>query len=294
MSFMAVGFTKSFRFLTLLVLGTTANIGLAQRIYWQPQQSTGRITCLYGEVKVLATGPMTYYCGCQWQPDKPASGYTGIQQVDPFHKTVIFSEWDTSGTEPSQLVKLAPGASNGRFKALESTTGLKTGIHTHLAYAWPNEKNFRFFVKRTLASGHRVVTSDYYYDELEKKWELEGRTVNPAGSLESTKSLGKELSSFINSWNAYERRRPKLALFRLWVGSAPNELHPVTHASGDGKWGTFSNSFFIAYGPPATYPALVKTLMDSSDRVEGADGKVLGIKRLSIHKKLATELSLLN
>ncbi len=56
-----------------------------------------KVTFIYGEMEVLASWPMMYYCGCGWRGGQaPTSGYSGIQQHPGLPNNAIFSVWDTS------------------------------------------------------------------------------------------------------------------------------------------------------------------------------------------------------
>ena len=56
--------------------------------------------------------------------------------------------------------------------------------------------------------------------------------------------------SFLENFSGRDREAPKLALYRLWLGSAPDKLTCLTRASGDGKWGQMGDAYFLADGDP--------------------------------------------
>ena len=48
-----------------------------------------------------------------------------------------------------------------------------------------------------------------------------------------------------------DRAAPKLALYRLWLGSGAEKMMCLTRAGGDGTWGQFHDAYFLAEGDPA-------------------------------------------
>jgi hypothetical protein len=70
---------------TFLFCGTAH----AQHLWWN-LEGQKQATCLYGEITVLATAPIIYYCGAHWHPGEPAGGYCGLQHISRTERRTIF------------------------------------------------------------------------------------------------------------------------------------------------------------------------------------------------------------
>lgn len=227
----------------LCVLMAAAPPANAQHLIWKPKPGDKKYTCLYGEIEVLATGPTIYYCGCNWWPGNPAGGYCGIQDAGAGRHLMIFSIWDTSPTLHPKTTQAESRTKHSRFG------GEGTGAHTHLDYDWPLKKTFRYYVtKEQDADAVNTLTRMYYFDEGLRKWVHEATISNPNDGHESVTTCGGMLNAFLENWSGLERSTPKLALYRLWVGTTPKDLANVTEAMGDGKWGVMNEAFYLAEG----------------------------------------------
>lgn len=240
------------RFLLAAGLAGTVAIANAQHLLWKPKDKTAQYTAIYGEIEVLNTGDTIYYCGCNWWPGNPAGGYTGIQDPGGGRHNMIFSIWDTSD-------KLHPRVTEAESRTVFTRFGGEgTGAHTHLDYNWKLGKTYRFYVtKEQDAAKENTLTKLYFRDDEAKKWVHEATISNPNDGHVSVTTFGGMLNAFLENWSGKERETPKLALYRLWVGTSPADLTPVTEATGDGKWGVFNGSFFLAEGSDASVDALL-------------------------------------
>ena len=61
-------------------------------------------------------------------------------------------------------------------------------------------------------------------------------------------SIGGGLNSFLENFAGTDRGVPKLALYRLWLGSSPASMKCLTKAVGDGAWGQLHDCYFLAEG----------------------------------------------
>lgn len=217
---------------------------MAQHLWWKPKPAAGtKYTAMYGEIDVLATNPAIYYCGCTWWPGKPAGGYTGIQDQGNGRHNMIFSIWDTSPTLHPSVVEADPRAVFNRFG------GEGTGAHTHLDYHWELGQTYKFYVtKEPDAGGANTLARVYYKDEKTRKWVHEATISNPNDGGVSVPTFGGGLNGFLENWLGKDRAAPKLALYRLWMGTSPKDLVSVTNASGDGDWGVLNGSYYLAEG----------------------------------------------
>jgi hypothetical protein len=250
-----------------VALAAVASSAAAQHLIWKPKPATRAATCLYAEVEVLATGPTIYYCACNWWPGNPAGGYTGIQDAGNGRHLMIFSIWDTSPTLHPKTVEAEARTRYNRFG------GEGEGAHTHLDYAWKVGRTYRTYVTKTQdASGANTLTRAYFYDDGLKRWVHEATISSPNDGHESVTTFGGMLNSFLENWSGQERQRPKLALYRLWLGASPKDLSPVIEARGDGKWGVLNDAFYLAEGDDeALAPIFEKVRKPGTNFVQGPD-----------------------
>ena len=217
----------------------------AQHLWWNLEGQTDA-TCIYGEVTVLATHPAIYYCGANWHPGEPAGGYCGIQHNTLREKRTIFSIWDTSPTLHPTTTEADPKTIFNRFG------GEGEGGHTHLVLSWKLGEPFPFFVQKQ--KGETVGTTDtrfYIHEGKGNDWLHVATIQNPNGGHKSVETLGGGLNSFLENFSDRDKDTPKVALYRLWLGTSIETLKPLTRASGDGVWGQMDDAYFLAEGSPA-------------------------------------------
>ena len=210
---------------------------------------------LYGEIQVLATHSGIYYCGANWHPGEPAGGYCGIQHNSPSERRTIFSIWDTTRDLHPQVTEADSHAIFNRFG------GEGTGAHTHMIWPWQTEETFRFFVKKS--AGEKPDTTDaccYIHDGNRKKWLPVATITSPNGGKKSVATFGGGMNSFLENFTGKDRDEPKLALYRLWLGTSADKLKCLTRASGDGKWGELHDAYFLAEGSDDKLTALFAKL----------------------------------
>jgi hypothetical protein len=221
------------------LIGGTAH---AQHLWWN-LEGQRHATCLYGEITVLATAPHIYYCGANWHPGEPAGGYCGIQHNGEAERRTIFSIWDTSPQLHPRVSAADPHTSHNRFG------GEGTGAHTHMTWDWSLGDTVQFFVQKM--PGKKPDTTDtryYIYDRKDKKWLHSATITNPDGGEKSVATIGGGLNSFLENFGGRQHSLPKLALYRLWLGSSPDTMKCLTRAVGDGKWGKLHDAYFLAEG----------------------------------------------
>jgi hypothetical protein len=242
--------------LTMLALGAVQ--ASAQHLWWKPKPSQIGYTCLYGEIQVLATAPTIYYCGCNWWPGAPAGGYTGIQDPGGGRHNMIFSIWDTSPTLHPSVVKQDPKTVSNRFG------GEGTGAHTHYDYDWTLGKTYRYYVTKAQSANHEnTLCTVYFFDDASKRWVDEATISCPNDSGVSVKTFGGGLNAFLENWSGRDKALPKLALYRMWLGTSADDLTPVTEGAGDGTWGVMNDAFFLAEGERS---ALDKVMQASENK----------------------------
>jgi len=257
--------------LSLLLASTQAG---AQHLWWNTRK-LDRATCLYGEITVLATGEGIYFCGANWHPGEPAGGYCGIQHNSPTERRTIFSIWDTAP-------KLNPHVTHADAATLFNRFGGEfEGGHTHMLWNWKLGDTFRFFLRKQPGSTPDTTDALYYvFDRSTKKWRHSATIASPNGDAKSAPSVmyvgGGGLASFLENFLGKDRAAPKLALYRLWLGSDAGHLQCLTHADGDGTWGQLDKAYFLAEGARKQLDALFVSLENQHGKpVLGPKGKQL-------------------
>jgi hypothetical protein len=230
----------------------------AQHLWWDTKKLNDA-TCLYGEITVLATHHAIYYCGANWHPGEPAGGYCGIQHNGPDERRTIFSIWDTSPELHPKVTQADPKTMFSRFG------GEGEGSHTHMVWDWKTGETFRFFVRKRPGNAAGTTDARYYiYDRGAKKWLHSATITSPNGDSTSNASVatigGGGLASFLENFEGTDRDVPKLALYRLWLGTEADDMHCLTRARGDGTWGRLDDAFFLAEGGSRELDSLFTTL----------------------------------
>lgn len=229
-------------FLVTLLFGFNAG---AQHLWWNLEHQD-HATCLYGEVTVLATYPAIYYCGANWHPGEAAGGYCGIQDNGLTERRTIFSIWDTSAALHPQITQVDPGTVTSRF------TNEGSGAHTHMLWNWKTGETFQFFVQKKPGRVKDTTGASYYVFDPERKQWLHSATITcPNGGEEGVATIGGGLNSFLENYLGQDKAVPRLALYRLWLGSDPGSMRCLTRAEGDGTWGTLDDAYFLATGDRA-------------------------------------------
>jgi Domain of unknown function (DUF3472)/Ricin-type beta-trefoil lectin domain-like len=202
-------------------------------------------TCLYGTITVLATHPAIYYCGANWHPGEPAGGYCGIQDNSEQQRRTIFSIWDTARGLNPRVTEADPYTRFGRFG------GEGEGGHTHMVLPWKTGETFQFFVQKHPGKMRGTTDTRYYFCEgNQRQWRHAATITNPNGGYRSVLTIGGGLNSFLENFAGKEKDIPKVALYRLWLGSSVDTLWPLRRAEGDGIWGQLHDSYFLAEGAP--------------------------------------------
>ena len=245
-----------------IVIGATCFLSTgsvqAQHLWWDTR-NVADATCVYGEITVLATHPGIYYCGANWHPGEPAGGYCGIQHNAPQERRTIFSIWDTSPKLRPKVTEADPKTIFNRFG------GEGEGAHTHMLWDWEVGETFQFFVeKRSGGTSDTTATRYFVYDREQKKWRHSATIMSPNGNEKSARSVttiaGGGLASFLENFTGKDRDVPKLALYRLWLGTRADNLKCLTQAKGDGKWGRLHDYYFLAEGRDKELGTLFETL----------------------------------
>ncbi len=234
----------------VLCLSLASSAAQAQHLWWN-LDGQNQAKCLYGEITVLATHTTIYYCGANWHPGEPAGGYCGIQHNGPTERRTIFSIWDTSPQMHPKITAADPKTAFGRFG------GEGEGGHTHMLWPWKVDETFQFFVRKQPGSKPDSTACLYYvYDREAKQWRHSATITSPNGGKKSVATLGGGMNSFLENFSGRDREVPKLALYRLWLGTSVDAMKCLTRAVGDGKWGQLHGAYFLAEGDDAKLAAM--------------------------------------
>jgi hypothetical protein len=256
------------------VLLLAASRAGAQHLWWDAKKLDDA-TCLYGEITVLATHPGIYYCGANWHPGQPAGGYCGIQHNSPKERRTIFSVWDTGPKLHPQVTQADPKTVFNRFG------GEGEGAHTHMLWDWQAADTFQFFVRKLPGAAAGTTDARYYvYDRGAKQWRHSATITSPNGDKKSAASVGTigggGLASFLENFTGKDREVPKLALYRLWLGTGPATMKCLRLAGGDGTWGQVHDAYFLAAGDKNELSVLFSKLEKEYGKpVYGGEGKKL-------------------
>lgn len=233
----------------------------AQHLWWNESPGSKDATCVYGEITVLATHPAIYYCGANWHPGEPAGGYCGIQHNSLKERRTIFSIWDTTPKLHPRVTQADPKTKFNRFG------GEGEGAHTHMLWDWKEGDVFQFFVRKQPGTAMGTTDARYYiFDRESKKWRHSATISSPNGDAKSAGSVatigGGGLASFLENFLGKDKDVPKIALYRLWLGTEPDKLKCLTQASGDGKWGQLHDAYFLAEGDDKKLEAAFEKLKE--------------------------------
>lgn len=234
----------------------------AQHLWWNEARAQKDATCVYGEITVLVTHPAIYYCGANWHPGEPAGGYCGIQHNSVRERRTIFSIWDTSAKLHPKVTQADPKTIFNRFG------GEGEGAHTHMLWDWKVGETFQFFVRKQPGARPGTTATRYYlYDRQRKQWRHSATITSPNGDKKSERSVatigGGGLVSFLENFLGRDKDIPKIALYRLWLGTDVDHLKCLTRATGDGIWGQLHGAYFLAEGDAKKLDAAFAQLKDT-------------------------------
>jgi len=282
----AVRLVRTFTILAALVgISGVSSADYLSQLIWYQKEFKGGATCIYGEIEVVTNSQNTHYCGCNWWPSSPAGGYTGIQELTN-KKVAIFSVWDTTAKLPTIGVERGnPMAKIERFDG---------GEHSLHEYKWGVGRTYRYFVvKRQDTAHNRTLVSSYFYDDFLDSWVYEATMASPNINDPAVTTFGGMTNAFIQNIGG-DTTSPRLAIFRLWTGTSPNDLACVTEGEGHGKWGILDDSFFLSVGDTNTVHARVSpTGQIGAEPTWGAEGQRLKIPDRKLPKDVVASLKLL-
>jgi hypothetical protein len=268
-------------------LSLVASVAPAQHLWWN-LDGQNEAKCLYGEITVLATHTAIYYCGSNWHPGEPAGGYCGIQHNGETERRTIFSIWDTSPELHPRITAADPATVFGRFG------GEGEGGHTHMLWPWKIEETFQFFVRKQPGPKPDSTTCLYYiYDREAKKWRHSATITSPNGGQKCVATLGGGMNSFLENFSGRDREVPKLALYRLWLGTNVDAMKCLTRAQGDGKWGKLHGAYFLAEGDDTRLAAVFAKFESKYGKPDfgGKDRKLAPIPNEPLAPELIKALS---
>jgi len=100
------------------------------------------------------------------------------------------------------------------------------------------------------------------------------------------------LCSFLENFAGRDKDVPKLALYRLGLGSSVDTMKCLTKAGGDGAWGQLHDAYFLAEGDAGQLKTVFSKLKKKYGQpVMGKKGnKLEPISDISLDRKLITAL----
>ena len=100
------------------------------------------------------------------------------------------------------------------------------------------------------------------------------------------------MNSFLENFAGRDKAVPKLALYRLWLGSSVETMKCLTCAHGDGKWGKLHDTYFLAEGDAEQLKAVFSKLENKYGLpIMGEKGKKLEpISDIPLDKKMIVAL----
>ncbi len=155
----------------------------------------------------------------------------------------IFSIWDTTPALHPHVTEADRRTVFNRFG------GEGEGSHTHMPWDWKEREPFRFFVRKQPGAKPGTIDTRYYIFDAGRKGWLHAATISsPEGGHRSVGTFGGGLNSFLENFAGKDREVPKVALYRVWLGSSPDRMKCLTGAGGDGTWGVLNDAYFLAEG----------------------------------------------
>jgi hypothetical protein len=86
------------------------------------------------------------------------------------------------------------------------------------------------------------------FDPAAKAWHHLATINCPNGGYRSVETLGGGVNSILENFSGEAPQAPRLAIYRLWLGTAPENMKCLTRAVGDGQWGVLHDTYFLAAG----------------------------------------------
>lgn len=266
-----------------ILLAQLASQTTAQELMWCNEEGPlEKLTLIYGEMEVIASGPGMLYGGACWQ-----GGYCGIADADNRSRNSFAIALDTSLKQQAQISYTGDRAHSERF------AGENNGVSVLVDRDWNEKQTFRFAVAKCPdKSGKNILTQYYTRDEQQKKWQCRAVISNPCNDKDSARYFQMSgLSSFIHSRSGKATHTPKVCIYRLWAGAAPDKLQCLHQAAGNGHWGVIKGSFYLAAGDDAALDAVLKQQPASKENVLRAEkGKILAVPDSVVPPKMVEEL----
>jgi hypothetical protein len=123
------------------------------------------------------------------------------------------------------------------------------GGHTDLPLDWKTGETFRYIV--TKKPGKQPDSTDcryYIFDRATGKWRHLATITNANDGKKSVTTIGGGLNSFLENYLGKDQEFPRLATYRIWLGTSPESMKFLTKSGGDGMWGELNKSYFLAAG----------------------------------------------
>jgi hypothetical protein len=146
-----------------------------------------------------------------------------------------------------------------------------------MLWDWKVGDTFQFFVQKQPGTTPDTTDTRYYLNGRNaKKWLHSATISNPNGGKKSVATLCGGMNSFLENFSGRNRDVPKLALYRLWLGTGLDNMKCLTRAGGDGIWGLLHDACFLAEGEKTKLDDLFSGLKETyGSPIFGGKGKKL-------------------
>lgn len=188
-----------------------------------PVDKGTQVAWFYNEVTPRKDPLYTFYMACGF-----SRGYFGMQVNSRFERRIIFSVWDSSGTEdpamygPNDKTKLI---GKGDDVVVNRFDNEGSGMHSHLVYPWVVDATYRFLLGAKI-DGDGTIYTGYFFDPLQKKWILIASFRAPKDG-----KLLRGLYSFDEDFSGVNGDLERRAEFgNQWIGTTDDKWRQLLQA----------------------------------------------------------------
>jgi hypothetical protein len=118
---------------------------------------------------------------------------------------------------------------------------------------------YRYFILKSQDKNREATHATIFvFDDEQNEWACTGTISSPNNDKSVMGFGGMMMAMMENNGNA-DKSTPRLALYRLWLGTGLDNLTLVNEANGEGTgvFGAVNGSFFLGCGDETTVKGLV-------------------------------------
>ncbi len=98
------------------------------------------------------------------------------------------------------------------------------GARVRLNFNWGLSKIYRYFIIKTEDKSQETTrASGFFFDDDQNEWIYAGTIASPNND-KSVKGFGGMMMAMLESGGKTDKATPRLALYRLWLGTNVNNL----------------------------------------------------------------------